>query len=253
MKYIPGLWIGLYCSIVLSHAQEGRTKDERTGIEIVFVAEQGMFPESWYKDDIQGKAISLNKKEIPRTIALLQKCLSKYPSDLLTKNLRKIYVVKKLEFFGVRYGGTNSSDIVYISNQGIEKGYNDIFIEQIFHAEFSSILWRNYSSDFREEEWLKNSKTSYGNGGVEALKTGSSSELFQKEIHRKGFLNQYAMSSVENDFNAFAKNIFKAKNSFWSITQAHEGLKNKLQLIINFYHNLNKQFTQGYFHKISLE
>ncbi len=49
-----------------------------------------------------------------------------------------------MKFYDVPYGGTNSTDAVYLVNRGAPLGYTDKYLEQTFHHEFSSILFRNF-------------------------------------------------------------------------------------------------------------
>lgn len=114
-----------------------------------------MFPYSWYSGDINGKAVSLDSSEILRSTEIVKKALLKYPVEVIKKNLDKIYIMKSLEFFGVIYGGTNTKNKVYISNNGIAAGYTNDFIERLFHEEFSSVLLANYPDAFDKDAWAE--------------------------------------------------------------------------------------------------
>jgi len=59
----------------------------------------------------------------------MKKALNKYPIKLLRENLNNVYLVKLIYFSGITAAGTNSRRSVYISNNGIENGYSDEFIE----------------------------------------------------------------------------------------------------------------------------
>ncbi|MFL5752385.1 MAG: hypothetical protein ACJ76F_03185 [Bacteroidia bacterium] len=227
--------------------------DPRTGIPIIFVEEENMFPESWYGGEINGKGFSLDTSEYERSEKMILKALSKYPVPVLTKNLKKIYIVHSIQFYGQTFGGTNSNDRVYVGNKGVEMGYTDEYLEQTFHHEFSSVLLRKYPSFFDQENWkAANSEDfSYGKGGVAALKSGESDQDFDSTLNKQGILCQYGKASVEEDFNTFAENLFLSSDNFWDIIARYERLNKKAQLIINFYKKLDPVFTGKYFEKIS--
>lgn len=223
--------------------------DKRTGIKVYFEVGDDTFPESWKTKEINAKAVDLVSDEKLRSIKVLRVALAKYPKDVLSKNIKKIYVLKSIEFFGLIYGGTCSNDAVYIANNGVSMGYTDHYLEQTFHHEFSSILLRNYSQYFQKKLWLSVNKMEYGDGGIEALRSSKDDIDYDSRYNSKGFLYQYASSDQENDFNSFAENIFAPDEEFYKIVNKYEGLKMKLKLIIQFYHRLNPVFTKEYFER----
>lgn len=249
MKSIT-LLVVLFYSLV-SFGQE-IIKDERTGVKIIFTAEGKIFPYSWYSKEINAKGISLDSSEYERSEKIIKAVLKKYPVNLITVNLKNVYVLTSVIFYEQSFGGTNSTSNVYLSNKGIDKGYTDLYIEQLFHAELSSVLLREYKQSFNEFEWVKINPTNfnYGNGGVDALKKHKDSESFNKELNNLGFINEYSTSSIENDFNAFAKNLFSPRNGFVNLVETYDKIKKKRMLIIDFYNKLDASLTEEYFNKI---
>ncbi len=249
MKYII-LFTALVCSIT-AFAHD-TIVDDRTGIKIIFSADGKIFPDNWYEENINAQGISLDTTEYNRSEKIVKAALQKYPVELLKKNIKKIYILKNVTFYGQSFGGTNSTSNVYLSNNGINEGYTDFYLEQLFHKEFSSILLRNYKKNFKEEEWVKYNSDdfTYGNGGVQALKDNKDSENLDTELNKAGFINQYATSSIENDFNAFAGNLFLPKNEFIQAITDHNNLKKKRKIIMEFYSKLDNSFTEKYFDEI---
>ncbi|MFH0865881.1 MAG: hypothetical protein V1904_06780 [Bacteroidota bacterium] len=234
--------------------QFSKITDDSSGVEIIFTAGNSIFPQSWYGGQIKGVAESLDTSEIKRSVEIVKKALAKYPSGVLKKNLKKVYVLKKLSFYGVDYGGTNTKDVVYLANKGLSQNYTDEFIERAFHAEFSSVLMANYPKALDQKKWaaINGKDFQYGAvNGYEAIKAGKSSEDYEKKILEFGFLNEYAMSTLENDFNSFAKNLFYAEGDFWKIAEANSRLTMKLQLILDFYKTVDIKLTKEYFKKLA--
>jgi hypothetical protein len=76
----------------------------------------------------------------------MTKALKKYPTSALQKELKAVYFLKSMKFYNIGYGGTNSNDALYLTNNGEMLGYTELYLEQTFHHEFSSILYRNHPS-----------------------------------------------------------------------------------------------------------
>lgn len=249
MKILLLISLFFYSTIILAQT---RYTLSQYNVEIIFETENNMFPRNWYNGKINAHVTSLNTDEQIRSLKIIQKTLKKYPNNFIKRHLKKIYILHTLQFFNKKFGGTYSIEkgAIYLSNKGIFLGYTDNYIERTFHAEFSSILLNTYPHLFSKEKWLNYSLVKHGNSGVTALKNGNADTNFSKEFHIKGFLNQYASSSIENDFNSFAKNIFCDKHSFWRITEKYSLIKQKKELIINFYQSLDNQFNESFFKKL---
>jgi len=239
--------ISLFVIIKISAAQDIFV-DKRTNVKILFSSDSSTFPKSWKTAKINAQGFFLSPSEHERSKKIILNALSKYPAKVLKENLKTIYVLQKIEFYGQQFGGTNSTTIVYVSNNGIKNGYTDIYLEQLFHSEFSSILFRNYKESFNKREWTKNNKYfTYGNSGVNAMKKDQDSQHFDDFYNQKGLLYQYAMSTIENDFNSFTKYLFVPKNGFKKLLKKYNNLKNKRELVIEFYHKIDPSFTKNYF------
>ena len=220
--------------------------------KIRFKVEDKMFPSDWYNKEINAKAKDLSLSEIERSKNIIINALKKYPEDVLI-TLNKTYVLGYLSFYGVEYGGTNSSDCVYITNKGVKAGFTDLYIKNSFHHEFSHILLRSYSSFLNTELWenINPKNFKYLGTGVEAIKEGKASEVYDSSLNEKGFLYKYAQSNLEEDFGSFAENIFVNDPLFWKAIDKYPKLKEKFNLVVDFYHSINPIFTEEYFREIS--
>ncbi len=222
---------------------------KESGVKVNFKTSDKMFPESWRGGSINGEAESLTAEEYKRSQKIISEAMDKYPSEVLQENLKEVYILNSLKFYNQIYGGTNSNDIVYICNSGRENGYSDEYFEQLFHAEFSSILLRNYSDKIFEERWESVNKEgfTYGSGGVDEIRKGKAGTDYLPEFFEQGFLYQYAMSGMENDFNSISKNLFCPNSSFWTEGYEYERLKLKIILTIDFYRNINSTLDINHF------
>ena len=91
----------------------------------------------------------------------------------------------------------------------------------------------------------------YGQDGVEAIKGSLSSEEFNIQLNTIGFINEYATSSLENDFNSFAKNMFEPTSEFKRLLFEYELLQRKADLLIAFYEEIDPFFSMYFFNSLS--
>lgn len=230
------------------HAQEIVTLGP-AATEAGFYADKNIFPCRWRTKKRNIRITAIKDAEVERTTRALSRALDKYPAELLEKNLKKVYALATMSFYGLEYGGTYHKGKVYITNNGVENGYTDTFIEGTFHHEFSSILLKRYKRFFDKKAWIASNPDDfeYGDGGLAALHTSNTSLQLDSALCNAGFLNQYSMASVEEDFNCFAESLFVSDEGFWDAWKANEAVKKKTDIIIRFYQHLSPIFTLEHF------
>lgn len=217
--------------------------------KVVFQSDKKIFPCKWRNEELNPEVIALDSTEIPRMLVILEKGLGKYPPKLIKRNLKNIYVLNSIFFSGIDYGGTYYRKRVYISNNGIENGYTDSYLERSFHHEFSSVLLKRHIKYFDKEGWVNANADdfSYGEGGKEALLTNETDKWLNPILYQDGFLNIYSLAAYEEDFNCFAEYIFTNDPGFWAAWESSEAIRKKTEILIQFYNRLNPIFTLEYF------
>ncbi|MDT8392418.1 MAG: hypothetical protein RQ761_01145 [Bacteroidales bacterium] len=220
--------------------------------ETIYPSDTRIFPCKWRKKKTAPAISGIHLQEISRTNQALEIALNKYPVTLLEKNLKKIYIVSTMRFFNLDYGGTYFRKNVYITNNGIENGYTQKYIEGTFHHEFSSILLIRHKKHFDVKAWHKANPEgfNYGKGGLEALKTENASVELDSSLFHMGFLSRYSLASVEEDFNCYAEYLFLSDHAFWKAWDEHEAIRAKTNIIIAFFSSLNPVFSFVYFKDI---
>lgn len=225
------------------------------GIVVSFKYSSSIFPPDWLTDPVNAQGEAILFSEIGRSKIVMVKALKKYPASALKKNLHVVYFLKSMNFYNVGYGGTNSTDVLYLTNDGVPMGYTELYLEQTFHHEYSSILVRNYPSFFNEAGWKSANITGFDytdpEAGVGAIRGNQSSQDLDTVLCAKGFLTQYSLSGMENDINTFAQNIFSPSENFWVYADRYPRINRKIKLLIAFYNKINPVFTERYFRKFS--
>lgn len=245
-----------FCMIFFSLSAQKHPGDTIiNGIAIRFSSNTGIFPVEWQAAPINAAASPIVQNEIKRSKQIAAVSIRKYPYAFLQKNLTEVYFLSTITFYNVEYGGTNSSEQLYLTNSGIQKGYTNHYVEQMFHHELSSILYRNFHASLDKDAWLKANIAGFDysdpENGVGAIRNNESSQELDTALCRKGFLTQYSLSGMENDINTFAQNLFLQSPGFWTLVDTYPRISQKAHLLMAFYQRLHPQFTEGYFRKIS--
>lgn len=214
-----------------------------TGIEIHFRVDRNMFPLSWCNDEIHPHAQSLSKGLRTETMDILKDAFNKYPVSVLSQNLKKIYILNELSFYGINYGGTNTHNVVYL----VHHYYTREFVEKTFHHEFGAVLMYNYNFDSTAFKALLPDSVIYGHGGLEALQSGKSSLNIDYYFVERGFINEYGSSCVEEDYCTICEQLFKPDEDFWNIYDKHQVIHKKIKFIIDFYNSIDTSYNENYF------
>lgn len=223
------------------------------GIRVRFDTGRHMFPCHWVGEKTtDARAIPLNVSEIPRATGILTKAISKYPAGMVNHYLNRIYVSKSLQFYGYPYGGTYARKTLYLTLDETNPLNTDRFMEERFHHELSSILWKEHYRKLDLEKWASFNAPGfvYGEGGLNAIRSGIASMDVDPGYFAIGFINRYAMTEVEQDLNVIAQNLFTGGPGFWKIVDENERIRGKTMLLIAFYQMLDPMFSETYFRNI---
>ena len=223
--------------------------DQRSGVKVVFPSSLSIFPHQWSGKKVNPDIRPVASEQIGRLEDLLTRAFSKYPVNMLSENLDRVFVLKSMRFYGLPYGGTNYQHSVYLSDDTDNPWFTDEYIEQVFHHEFSSVLIRDFPSFFDKTKWLALNPSSftYGKGGADAILKGVANMDIDPGLVGEGFLSEYSMASLEEDINVFAQNLFTGGREFWRLVELNDTIREKTRIIISFYHKVNPVFTESYF------
>lgn len=209
-------------------------------------ASADIFPESWRTPRVNAKAELLDEAERERCQKIVGHALGKYPADLLTATLKKIYCLGRLEYSGALTGGTRSRNAVYVV---CKPSYAATDVERIIHAEYSSVLFQKFPQHFDAKAWNAINPTDfrYLGGGVQAVKAGLASRRSDEAMREQGFVCEYAKASIEEDFNCHVAPLFMGDAEYWQAVEKHPKLKAKSDLVIGLYSKIHASFTLAKF------
>lgn len=256
------LFLSLF--IIFVYITENKSKNIFASIEKKFTIPieynnlEKTYPEYWLEKPINAKVELLNLKnneELLKIQKALEDALSAYPLSLLKKNLRSIGIANKLFFYDTPYGATYTKTLpknsLYLS---VDTENNmDIYhyVLDSFHHEFSSILMIKYP--FPEQTWRQSNPSDFvyryeheKNPGLEAIKNNMSdtSTPNSENLHSKGFLSEYSMTSVQEDVNVFSGVIFIYPEWMLSLSKKNPPIKKKLKIWLQYYLSIDSTFIK---------
>lgn len=215
-------------------------------------ASADIFPESWRTPKVDAKAELLAETEFGRCRKIVDRALGKYPANLLTATLKKIYCLGRLEYSGAVTGGTRSRNAIYVV---CKPSYASTDVERIIHAEYSSVLFQMFPQHFDANAWsaINPAGFQYLGGGVQAVKAGQASRRSDAAMREQGFIREYAKASIEEDFNCHVAPLFMGDAEYWQAVEKHPKLKAKSDLVIGFYSKVHASLTQEQFQSLRTE
>jgi hypothetical protein len=250
----PAATLVFLLAFVNGHAQFPVPDTIIRSVKVSFQYSNTIFPVSWREAPILASAEAVAVEEVPRCKKIVAVALKKYPLVVL-RELEKVYFLKSMSFYQVGYGGTNTTNALYLTDNGPEMGYTERYLEQTFHHEFSSILYRNHPGYLNESAWMASNMPEFKyndpENGVGAIRNNRSSQDLDTALCVKGFLTEYAQSGMENDLNTFAQNMFSPSEGFWNLVDNYPRIAAKFNLMVIFYNRIHPMFTEEYFRRLS--
>lgn len=180
--------------------------------------------------------------------------LSLYPPDLVNRHLAAIFIAGELDINGVRAAGTYLYAWIYISAAGDLADLGPAYIAETVHHELSSLLF--LAGDFPTARWTALNPADFAYlPSPEAVLEAAGTHLdpaMAETWHRDGFVSDYGLSSLENDFNTFAEMALGRPDDLRALAGRHPRIADKLTVLIDFYTGLDPQMGR-YFETVGLD
>ncbi|MDX2148320.1 MAG: hypothetical protein SFZ23_12435 [Planctomycetota bacterium] len=247
------VWLAAFvaCSVGLGPVGLSGCSDAPRAAEISIETSpsDAVFPAVWRKAPILATGRELPPEALERGRAAVKRALAKYPPEIVRENLRNVWLLRDLQYYGIFAAGTNSATQVYINIGEEAAGYTPAFIEGVFHAEFSSILLRNKPHALDREAWREANPPGfeYTGSGVGAIRAGQAGQTPRDELMADGFFGEYTRSNLENDFNRYSLMLFRGEVLLWEAAARYPRIQRKLELTLAFYESLSPELTRKRF------
>ncbi len=188
------------------------------------------FPQDWIQYPIMAIGRKISPENYDKCFHLAIEFMKLFDLRLL-RYLKVIYFLEYMQLYGKEgWGGTRTKNSIYCTYKGY---YTDYDVLRILVEEFSSVLWLNNPfTKTEKEQWYQCLPIDfkYYGTGIEVL--GEKDLLKENEnLFNKGFLNTYAMSSLENDLNQIFVYMFLKKDELNNIIENNELIKRKVKIV----------------------
>lgn len=234
------------------HAAEPLIVLREEPVRVATASGADIFPEAWRGGKVQASGEVLPEPRREQALRVMDAALAKYPAEVLREHLHTLYLLGGLRYRGVITSGTNSKTSVYVKIGPPEKGFTARHNERVFHAEFSSILIRNWSQFLDQDAWKAANPPgfTYLGDGVDAVKQGKARTKLDNTLNARGFLSEYGQSTLENDFNGFAARLWTGDPDLWQLAEQHPAIQRKIALVLLFYQRLHPKLDEAFFRNI---
>jgi hypothetical protein len=213
----------------------------KIGDDIYSSLENSKFPNGPPRDS---KVKAIRHRVLMRYPVVLQKALSKYPSEVIKHYLKAIYFAGEIEHDGEMYGGTYDiyKKIVYLVDDG---GNNINQAMYAFYHELSSLF---LSQTFYTAQWLKNNPKGfkYFDRKYDSWEDEKKGRKLITDIdcYEKGIVTNYGITSFSNDFSEYSAMIFIYPKEFKKIMDQYPRVRGKFKVWLKFYQKINPIFTE---------
>jgi hypothetical protein len=223
--------------------------DPLAGITLVYEQDGLMDTDLWGLEFTYPIVEPLPTNEIVRVRTVLHKAFSKYPPGFIKKHLNRILICGDLIVDGYPYGATYGDRSLFIVDGGISQGFDNRFIEQSFHHEFSSVLLLEPGSRFPRDKWNAANPPKFSYQGYDGVYADKKNQVDWEEQRpqwlRMGFVKRYSFTSLEEDLNTVAESMFAGGSRFWRQADQNPRLLQKARTYLLFLNSLQPWFRES--------
>jgi len=222
-------------------------EDSLSSATVYFKIDESEFKEHPHRTSPKFDVVETRIEKRSEILHIVKKALRKYTPGVLNENIEKIYVYDQFDK-GNRWMGT------YLGRHGfffavpykLSGDVDTLNFERLIHHEFSHRLFMFNLKYFDNKGWKANNELRYG-------KIKSYNRNYMPELYSKGFLHEYGVLNRLEDFTSFAENIFISDPVFWQAINSHQRLKNKFEIVCEFYAKLDPKLNRAYFLQYNTE
>ncbi|WP_426369921.1 hypothetical protein [Pseudocolwellia sp. HL-MZ7] len=178
-----------------------------------------------------GEIFSAEQSSLDESLRGVEDALIAYPDDFVSSQIDAIFIAGNMFFDGMQAGGTYQYSWIIVAStidSSGESNYNSALYG--VHHELSSFIYHKsfvitrFWGDLMPKNW--EAKVT----DKEAL-----ADNYEPIDYENGFLNNYATTSVENDFNTYAEFVFARTDELIELAKQYPLVAKKLRLFINAY------------------
>jgi hypothetical protein len=185
----------------------------------------------------------------------VRKALSKYPPTLLQRYLSAVFISGILKIYGVQAGGSYAHSWIVVSATPDYEQFGSEVYEATLNHELSSLFLKN--SDFPMKRWemINEADFSYLPRQIDVVRSAALANrrdpTESPSWHMAGFVSDYGMASLENDFNTYAELAMTHPGRLRELAAQYPRIRAKTRILVEFYSSLAPEL-RDYFERTGL-
>ncbi len=200
------------------------------------------FPKPFELENFEIQFKEVEKKLIPEVLKGMDNALRIYPPQLIKKYLSKIFIVDKITINGVSGAAAYGDAIIFIAaNLPFGRRSSHEYGLSIHH-EFSSLLFNGSPFPWMDWSLANHGDFKYLERYEDILKAADLKNRKDPKLSHKwydqGFVSDYGMTSMQNDFNKYAELAFADPQKLRELAQTYPRIAKKTELLVKFYTRL---------------
>jgi hypothetical protein len=215
------------------------------------------------KTPIEVKTRDIKDEEFTDGLILrLQKFAEKYPAGFFDE-LKTHFLITNWEAKELGALKRGQLQMNEIKLKDFEKK-NPLLTELVFHHELSHFIFIRFAQESRKDtmikayyDWRDQHRSSVRTYQEDSPVPGEKKGQWgvSEDLLKRGFLNDYGMRDLHEDFAVYAEALFTGKlrngDSFWDAYRGHQAIRDKTAIVVSVYQEANSQFSLQYFEKLS--
>jgi hypothetical protein len=174
------------------------------------------------------------------------------PESLLAETVAAIYIVKDVDRAGCKgIAGFASGPLGGKSELVVEEeGRRGIFYHELGHA-----IHHRFDAIFPASSWMRfvPTKGGYFGKAEDFINAGIWLPDYSPSLLDRGFITSYSSSSMAEDVAELCSALLSGDERLWAALADAPRVENKVQLFIDFMHEVDPVFTRGFFDRLAAE
>lgn len=205
---------------------------------------------SYFHDDTK-KLIYLPEEQRSRVKKIIKDAVEAYPFGFVPQHLTKLFIIgNEIKFKNVdNVTAIAIGETIFLTDSEIN---NEIIYLIRFHHEFNHVLQYTYKELFDSyyEAWQSNNPEGFEYYGYEKYKDEYYNEEEWLKMYEDGFISSYSMVNYSEDFAEIASRSFTKDPVFWKSVRNYPRIRQKFELLVDFYNKIDPNITLEYFEKM---
>ena len=182
---------------------------------------------------------------------IIKKAVEIYPLGFVPQHLEKLFIIgNEIKIEDENATALTIDKTIFLTNSGNK---NEIVYLIEFNHEMNHVLQNTYKELFDSyyKDWQFNNPEGFEYYGYERYIDEYYSKEEWSKMYKDGFISSFSMVSYSEDLAEIASRAFTNDPIFWKSINNYLKIRQKFELMVDFYNKIDPGITLDYFVKIS--